>query len=86
MPQRALGFTSPDDGGALMLPKNEHAQTRTYGARGALTVSQDAGESFREVLAADIWDVRSNSGSKYNRGLLDLIEYYRSIFPDLMQK
>lgn len=51
MPQKALGFTSPDEGGALMLPKSEHAQTRTYGPRGALTVSQDAGKSFREVLA-----------------------------------
>ena len=86
MPQKAIGFTSSEEGGALMLPKSEHAQTRTYSARGALTVAQDTGKSFRAVLSADIWDVRSIAGSKYNQGLQDLIEYYRINFPDLMRK
>jgi hypothetical protein len=38
------------------------------------------------VLAKDFRDVRSIVGSKYNDGLLDLTEYYRKSFPDLMSK
>jgi hypothetical protein len=84
MPQRALGFTSADDGGALVMTQAEHAQTRTYFWRGAQSAAQDAGRPFRDVLAADIWDVRSIVGSRYNKGLLALIDYYRTNFPDLI--
>jgi len=42
--------------------------------------------AFRDVLAADIQDVRSIVGSKYNQGLLNLIDYYRINFPNLMNK
>jgi RHS repeat-associated protein len=86
MPQAALGWTSLDDGGALVISSGEHYQTRTYGWRGALTVNQDADLAFREVLAKDIWDVRSIASSRYNEGLLDLIDYYRINFPNLMKK
>ena len=86
MPQSALGFTSADDGGALVMTQAEHAQTRTYWWRGAQTAAQDAGKPFRDVLAADIWDVRSIVGSRYNEGLRALINYYRTNFPNLMAK
>jgi len=86
MPQSALGFTSADDGGALVMTQAEHAQTRTYLWRGAQTAVQDAGKPFRGVLAADIWDVRSIVGSRYNEGLRALINYYRTNFPNLMAK
>ena len=86
MPQRALRWASADEGGALMMTSAEHAQTRTFGWRGAQTAVQDAGRSFRDVLAADIWDVRSIAGSRYNEGLLALIDYYRTNFPHLMAK
>lgn len=86
MPQAALGWTSYEDGGALVMTHNQHRQTRTFGWRGALTVQQDASLSFRDVLAADIWDMRSIAGSSYNEGLLDLISYYRTNFPQLMAK
>jgi len=86
MPQKASGFTSEAEGGALALTKAEHVQTRTFGWRGALTIQQDAGKPLRDVLAADIRDVRSIVGNRYNRGLLDLINYYRTNFPDLIRK
>ncbi len=86
MPQAAQGFTSRAEGGALMLPHEEHVQTRTYGAAGRRTVKLEAGLSFREVLAHDIRDVRRIAGTKYNEGLLKLTEYYRLYFPELMKK
>jgi RHS repeat-associated protein len=86
MPQKALGFTSADDGGALAMTNAEHVQTRTYFGRGVQTAAQDAGRPFRDVLATDIGDVRSIVGSKYNEGLRTLIDYYRTNFPHLMAK
>jgi hypothetical protein len=86
MPQAALEWTSPEDGGALMMTQAEHAQTRTYLWRGAQTAKQDAGRPFRDVLAADIQDVRSIVGSRYNDGLLALIDYYRTNFSQLMER
>jgi len=86
MPQKALGHTSETNGGALVMTTAEHAQTRTYGWRGGQAAMEDAGKPFREVLATDIRDVRSITGSLYNSGLRDLINYYRTNFPDLMKK
>jgi hypothetical protein len=68
------------------LPHAEHVLTRTYGARGAVTAAQEAGLPFRTVLGRDIKDVRSIVGRRYNEGLLDLIQYYRKNFPDLLDK
>ena len=76
----------PNQGGALALPHAEHMLTRTYGFRGVQALNADAGLSFREVLAREIWDVRSIGGSSYNRGLRDLIDYYRTNFPELMAR
>ena len=86
MPQAAAEFTSRAEGGALAMPQGEHLLTRTYGWGGVQTLKEDLGLSFRDVLAKDIWDVRSIAGSLYNPGLLDLIHYYRSNFPQLMDK
>jgi hypothetical protein len=86
MPQRAAGFTSSPQGGALAMPQAEHMLTRTYGFRGAQALKADAGLSFRQVLARDIWDVRSIAGSSYNQGLRDRIGYYRTNFPELMAR
>ena len=86
MPQAALNFTSRADGGALVITHAEHVLTRTYGRAGAITAEAERGLSFRTVLARDIRDIRSISGSKYNQGLLDLTNYYRTNFPNLMTK
>jgi RHS repeat-associated protein len=86
MPQAALGFTSRAEGGAIVLPHSEHVLTRTYGARGAQTLAEDQGLAFRDVLAKDIRDLRSIVGNRYNSGILDLLSYYRTNFPELMAK
>lgn len=47
---------------------------------------QDTGLSFRQTLYKDIMDVRSIAGSKYNTGLMELTNYYKKNFPNLMKK
>jgi hypothetical protein len=84
MPQAAAGFTDYGRGGAIAMEQSEHVLTRTYGFLGSQTLRTDAGLTFRQVLARDIWDVRSIVGTRYNPGLLNLIDYYRTHFPDLM--
>jgi len=86
MPQVAAAFTNRAEGGALMLTEAEHQLTRTYGFNGALTAQQEVGMTFRDVLARDIRDVRGLSGSQYNLGLRELLDYYRMNFPVLMMK
>ena len=86
MPQAAANFTSRAEGGALAMTHTEHAATRTFAGKGALTSRLEADMSFRDVLARDINDVRSIVGTRYNEGLKDLLEYYRKNFPELMAK
>ncbi len=86
MPQTAAGYTTRAEGGALVMPETQHALTRTYGYRGAITARSEAGMAFRDVLARDIRDVRRISGTEYNQGLRNLIEYYRTNFPGLITK
>jgi hypothetical protein len=86
VPQAALGFTGYGEGGALAMPHAEHILTRTYGPRGAITAAEEAGLPFRTVLSRDIRDVRSIVGPRYNQGLSDLIDYYRTNFPQLLAK
>jgi hypothetical protein len=86
MPQVAAEFTPRQEGGALVMQQEEHLLTRTYGSKGRVTVREEAGMSFRDVLSRDIRDVRSVTGTKYNEGLLDLLDYYRTNFPELMAK
>jgi RHS repeat-associated protein len=86
MPQAALGFTGHGEGGAIVLPYGEHVLTRTFGYKGAQTATIERGLPFRTVLARDIWDLRSFTGSKYNEGNREIINYYRQNYPHLMQK
>jgi RHS repeat-associated protein len=92
MPQDALGHLPRNEGGALALPTKIHEQTRTFGNAGKATKAADAGKSFRQVLAADIRDVRRLARSEYgttryyNQGLGDLMTYYRTYYPNLLTK
>lgn len=86
IPQAALGFTSRADGGAVVMTTADHFATRTYGFKGVASAIEDAGLSFRDVLAKDIRDVRSIVGNAYNQGLQDVLKYYRENFPELMKK
>lgn len=85
MPRKALGFDAENDGGAIVMQEDDHALTRTYGWRGALTKSSDAGLSFRTVLAKETRDLQvigqSQYGdpSYYNQGIRSLLTCYRSI-------
>jgi len=53
MPRAALKFTSKADGGALVITKAEHVETKTFTFKGALTKTQDAKLNVRTVLAKD---------------------------------
>jgi hypothetical protein len=86
IPQAAMNFTSRADGGAIVMTTDQHMLTRTFGSAGAVTVRDDAGKAFRDVLANDIRDVRNIGGSQYNSGLQDVLQYYRQNFPELMKK
>lgn len=86
MPQAAMGFTTRAEGGALVLTHAEHVLTRTYGRAGAIMAEAERGQAFRTVLARDIRDVRAIVGSRYNQGLRELTEYYRTNFPWLISK
>jgi hypothetical protein len=79
-------LTPYSKGGSLVLPESEHFLTRTFGGRGSVTLGEDAGLSFRQILYKDIKDVRSIAGSKYNDGLTDLIDCHWENFPQLMKK
>ena len=86
IPQAAAKFTTREEGGALALPHEEHVLTRTYGVRGRAVVRTESGLPFRQVFARDIRAVRYIAGAKYNKGLSELIAYYRATFPVLIQK
>jgi hypothetical protein len=86
MPQAAQGFTSRADGGALVMEAGEHVMTRTYGAAGRVTAREEAGMSFRDVLARDMRNVRQIVGPKYDPGLRALLDYYYGSCPELMEK
>lgn len=86
IPQAGRGFTSYADGGAVVMTAREHALTRTYGSRGARTLGDEAYLPFRDTLARDIRDVRSIGGRSYNKGLQDVLDYYRKSYPELMTK
>ena len=84
MPQYAYdkkNGISRNDGPALNMSKDDHALTRTYAGRGKKTMVTDAGLTGRQRLYRDVQDVRSNFGTKYNKGLLQLIQYAKSM-PD----
>jgi hypothetical protein len=85
MPQAAAGYTSRDDGGAIVMKSDDHALTRTYGAKGAATKVSEAGLPFETVLQRDIDDLRQIGQNKYgdpahfDPGIEKLLKYYRSI-------
>ncbi|MEN0109581.1 MAG: RHS repeat-associated core domain-containing protein [Planctomycetota bacterium] len=86
MPQVALGFTSRADGGAIVIPHHHHVLTRTYAGKGIATAASDKSLPFRVVLAMDLRDLRQIAGRTYNKGSLDLLDYYRENFPELMRR
>ncbi len=54
--------------------------------RGRLRRNRTLGCHSEKFIAKDIRDVRSFSGSQYNRGMRVIIRYYERNFPELMKK
>jgi hypothetical protein len=86
MPQAALGFTSREDGISLMLQKGEHALTRSYGPKGAVTKALERDLPFRNALARDLWDLRGISREMWRAGVKGVPAMYRELYPELIAK
>jgi RHS repeat-associated protein len=85
IPQTARGFTTKADGGAIGMAVEDHSMTRTFGTLGRKTNAAEQRLSFRDTVARDIRDVRSIDRN-YTPALREMMQYYRSNFPDLMRK
>ncbi|MEU0909912.1 hypothetical protein [Streptomyces althioticus] len=73
-----------------MMTDADHRMTRTYGGAGRSTARVDAGLTFRQVLAADFWNLRMigqvNHGdpSYFNAAISGIMQYYRANYPHLL--
>ncbi|WP_077611728.1 RHS repeat-associated core domain-containing protein [Clostridium sp. Marseille-P2415] len=67
------------DGPALLMSKEDHALTRTFRGRGKAAMINDAGLTARQRMVLDIVDIRKNFGTKYNKGMLDMISYAKTL-------
>ncbi|GAA1380897.1 hypothetical protein GCM10009661_56480 [Catellatospora chokoriensis] len=90
IPQAASGrLANYDDYAAVMLTDAEHALTRDFRGKGIRTKRLDAGLSFREVVAAKLWNYRSigqqlyGEPSYFNESIKGVLAYYRTNFPHL---
>ena len=82
MPQNAANRAeglSRNDGPALGMSVEDHALTRSYGGRGNRSMADDAGLTPRQRLAKDVRDIRDNFGTNYNQGLLQVIQYAKTL-------
>ncbi len=82
MPQNAFNKTgglSRSNGPAVGMTKADHALTRTYAGAGKKSMRVDAGLNSRQRLAKDIYDLRANFGTKYNKGSLEAIKYGKTL-------
>ena len=86
MPQDKLHFLPRREGGAVVMTQADHELTRSFGSKGKQTAKEDAKAAFREVLAKDIRDVRKRFGSKYDKGIREMLDYYRQEHPAVMKK
>jgi hypothetical protein len=84
MAQNAFNETiniSRNDGPALLMSIADHELTRTFRSAGARTMVEDAGLGARTRLLKDIQDIRKLFGTKYNEGLLQMLEYAKTLNP-----
>ena len=82
MPQNAYDKSiglSRNKAPALKMTKADHALTRTFAGKGRVTMITDAGLTPRQRLARDILDIKSQFGTKYNKGLRDMIDYAKTL-------
>jgi hypothetical protein len=68
-----------NDGPALGMLIEDHKQTRTFAGRGGSVFrNKDKGLSARSRMARDVKDIRSKFGRKYNRGMLEMLQYAKT--------
>jgi RHS repeat-associated protein len=79
MPQAAQQITSQKDGPALGMTRNDHKLTRTYKGRGRVTLRDEVNLTPRQLLLRDIKDIRTLFGTKYNKGILELLGYAKTL-------
>ncbi|MGN9807395.1 SpvB/TcaC N-terminal domain-containing protein [Micromonospora sp. L32] len=84
MPQAARNFAPRAKGGAMLAWRKFHKLTRTYGWKGLITKIKERNLPFRQTLTRDFYDLRKISREQkgstryFNKGMLELLEYYRS--------
>ncbi|WP_299902885.1 RHS repeat-associated core domain-containing protein [uncultured Aquimarina sp.] len=78
IPQDKLGHLPRKEGVAVVMPKSEHAQTRTYKSKGRATAKVDRHRAFKDVLKDDLVDLRNIGGAKYDDSIEQIIESYEN--------
>lgn len=86
MPAKSVSTLSEDDGPAIWMEAADHAKTasngnqgsdgKKYRARQAALIEQGR---FDEALQMDIDDIRRKFGKKYDEGIKQMLEYYKTI-------
>ena len=61
-----------------MMPKSEHAMTRTYKTKGRITASLDKNRAFKDILKDDLVDLRKIS-PKYDDAIIRIIKGYEDL-------
>ena len=78
IPQDKLGFLPRKEGIAVVMPKSEHAMTRTYKTKGRITASLDKNRAFKDILKDDLVDLRKIS-PKYDDAIIKIIKGYEDL-------
>src|SRR5262249_7177822 len=72
---RSRKFTPYKEGGALVLPQEQHELTRTYFRKGRTVAKEEADLSFPNTLAREIRDVRSLPDSNEATGHFTIVVF-----------
>ncbi|OXA74172.1 hypothetical protein B0A56_12880 [Flavobacterium columnare NBRC 100251 = ATCC 23463] len=78
IPQDKLGFLPRKEGIAVVMPKSEHAMTRTYKTKGRMTAVVDKNRAFKDVLKDDLIDLKKIDG-KYDDAIKKIIKEYEDL-------
>ncbi len=80
------------DYASVMLTDAEHALTRDFKGAGIRTKRVDAPLTFRQVVAAKLWNYRSigqqlyNDPSYFNEQITGVLNFYRTNYPGLLDR
>ncbi|HTI71123.1 MAG TPA: RHS repeat-associated core domain-containing protein, partial [Candidatus Limnocylindria bacterium] len=87
-PADSVSTLAADEGPAIWMEKVDHRQTASHGTRGLQGQLYRAQQAelieqgrFDDAIQMDINDIQSKFGDKYNEGIEQMLQYYKSI-PD----